>query len=126
LHAISLSDSTLLQLALCLFMCLVFIVSIRRFIRAKSLILQNESLLNTVNYLLAVEEKHCRNNREMHGRSLKVLIRNQVVLEDGLYWNTSHSKSSIAKELKSISVQKAQFITPFNKLFNAFTLGLLK
>jgi hypothetical protein len=107
-------------------MCLVFIVSIRRFIRAKSLILQNESLLNTVNYLLAVEEKHCRNNREMYGRSLKVLIRNQVVQEDGLNWNTSHSKSGIAKELKSIGAQKAQLITPFNKLFNAFTLGLLK
>ncbi|GAA5138544.1 hypothetical protein [Thalassotalea piscium] len=106
-----------------LFVLLILLIALRRVMSHLYFFNNYNEALNTIEFLLAVEEKHCGNNKEMLGRSLKNHTRKRVELEDGLIFNSKHVRSQIKAEKARIGqINKAYF----NKLSLTKFLTLLK
>lgn len=53
--------------------------------------------LKDIQFLLGVEELHCREHKEAIDKSLRTTIRNYAKVERGLEWSGKHTPSQIAK-----------------------------
>lgn len=82
---------------------LVSFILARRLIKTKQVQKDLKVALSDIEYLLGVEEHHCREHNENHGESMRNRIRKSVTDEVGLRWSGKFSKSKIAVKLRGLS-----------------------
>ena len=82
--------------------------------------------INDIDYLLNVEDLHCRNNKEVTGQSMRNLMRLSVIHERGLTWSGKNTKSSISKELLKAKKIKSGLTRPLDKITSTAFNGTLK
>lgn len=117
------NDKLLLSVCLALFVMLVFIHMTNKYIAAVGKRKDFLDMLNDLEYLLALEELHCREHSETTGMSKKNTMRQALKTERGLVWSGKFTNSTLAKLKEQEQRRYARWIAPLEK-FNF--LGIFK
>jgi hypothetical protein len=116
----------LLHLVICLTILLTTLVLLRKNNTVKKLEQNQEESLNAIIFLLCNEDKHCEEHKEIQGKSLRNTMRDRVVNENGLKWNSKHSKSGCAKALEQLKKKKSKDQTFVIEFFKGLLLKAVK
>lgn len=116
----------LLKVALAFTLLLIVMVTIRKYFAAKKIINRYYESIEAVQFLLAVEDIHCQNNKAMFDSSGRNTVRQQVSLEQGIEWTGRFSQAKIRKEKFKIKNIRTSFVEPLDKLQRKLFLGLCK
>lgn len=120
------SSPFLLKIAVILAVILLLKIAIRKYISANKLIAKYKMALTDIDFLLSLEDIHCRNNKEHSGVTYKNKFRKYVSVETGKKWSGNFTKSKISKELDKISKLEDLTIKPAISIQKTLTLNVLK
>lgn len=88
--------------------CVVTFVLGKRFLKIVKLKQDYITAMNDIRYLLGVEDLHCREHFESHGKSLRQTIRTAVNVERRLEWSGKYTPSQIGKRIDKLNNVKPQ------------------
>lgn len=117
----------LLQVALVLFAVLVSLISLRKYSNAQKIERDYLDALKAIQFLLALEEKHCREHKEKDGETKRNTMRKLVVIENNLQWNAKFASAALSSRISKIEAKQKTNNSEFlPKFLQGFLVGVVK